>query len=180
MLRQIMTGLAVLALAACGSSPSGRAAEGQEVAAIQHREASEERAAPEFTMPTADEAAAAAAAAQAKAEEGVIYAGAGLNGGSLTLVMGETLRIELQSVPTAGYVWIIAEKPDFLELLREGGRPTDPAHQSLPGFTGGNHYLSFDFLPAAAGTGVIRLTEGRPWETDEPPMDEFTLTVTVP
>lgn len=135
---------------------------------------------PDYTMPTAEEAAAAAAAAQAKAEAGVIYAGAGQKGGSVTVPMGETLRIELQSVPTAGYVWVIAEQPDFLELVREGGRPTDPAHQNLPGFTGGNHYLSFDLKPVAAGTGVIQLTEGRPWETDEPPMDEFTLTVTVP
>lgn len=135
---------------------------------------------PEYTMPTPEEAAAAAAAAQAKAEEGVIYVGAGLNGGSVTVPMGETLRIELKSVPTAGYVWVIAEKPDFLDLKGEGGRPTDPAHQNLPGFTGGNHYLSFDLTPTAAGTGVIRLTEGRPWETDEPPMDEFTVTVTVP
>lgn len=130
-------------------------------------------------MPTPEEAAKAAADAQAAAESGVVYAGADKNGTEITMKTGETLRIELQSVPTAGYVWILAETPAFMTPAGEGGRPTDPAHQNLPGFTGGNHYLSFDFTASAPGTGKFRLTEGRPWETDEPPEDTYELTVTV-
>jgi len=130
-------------------------------------------------MPTAEEAAKAAADAQAAAEAGVVYAGYDKKGGEVALKVGETLRIELESIPTAGYVWILGETPAFMAPAGEGGRATDPAHQSLPGFTGGNHYLSFDFMAAAPGTGKFALTEGRPWESDEPPTDTFELTVTV-
>lgn len=134
---------------------------------------------PDFEMPTPEEAAAAAAEAQARAEEGVIYAGAGLKGGKVNVPLGETLRIELKTVPTAGYVWEITGQPDFLELTGTNTRGTDPAHQSLPGFTGGNHFMSFDLKASAPGQGVVHLKEARPWETDEPPMDTYTLTVTV-
>jgi predicted secreted protein len=129
-------------------------------------------------MPSEAEAAAAAAAAQAQAQADVIYAGAASKGGSVTVPPGKTLRIELVSVPTAGYVWEITAQPDFLELTGEAARPTDPAVQNLPGFTGGDHYLSFDFRAVSAGTGMIELAERRPWESDEPPMDTYTLTVT--
>lgn len=128
-----------------------------------------------------DEAAqtAAAEAAQAEAEAGVVYVGADKKGGEVSVPAGQTLRIELESVPTAGYVWQIAEKPDFLELTGENTRATNPALQSQPGFTGGNHYMSFDLKASAPGTGVVKLTEGRPWESDEPASDTFEVTVTV-
>lgn len=130
-------------------------------------------------MPSEEAQTAAAEAAQAEAEAGVVYAGAGDKGGAVSLPAGETLRIELETIPTAGYVWQIVEKPDFLELAGENTRATNPAMQNLPGFTGGNHYMSFDLTAAAEGSGVIKLTEGRPWETDETPSDTFELTVTV-
>ena len=130
-------------------------------------------------MPSEAAQAAAADAAQAAAESGVVYAGADDKGGAISLPPGETLRIELETIPTAGYVWQIVEKPDFLELAGENTRATNPALQNLPGFTGGNHYMSFDLRAAAEGSGVIKLTEGRPWETEETPSDTFDLTVTV-
>ena len=130
-------------------------------------------------MPGEDAEAAAAEAAQAEAEAGVVYAGEDKKGGGVSVPVGETLRIELETVPTAGYVWQIAEKPGFLELIGENTRPTNPALQSQPGFTGGNHYMSFDLKASAPGTGVVKLTEGRPWESDEPASDTFDVTVTV-
>lgn len=130
-------------------------------------------------MPTPEAAAKAAADAQAAAEAGVVYAGADKKGATVTMKTGETLRIELESVPTAGYVWAVDEQPAFMKQVAEGGRPTDPAHQNLPGFTGGNHYISFDFQPVQTGTGTFKLHEGRPWETDEPPEDTYELTVIV-
>lgn len=130
-------------------------------------------------MPGEDAQTAAAEAAQAKAEAGVVYAGADKKGGEVSVPAGETLRIELKTVPTAGYVWQIVEKPDFLELTGENTRATNPALQEQPGFTGGNHYMSFDLKASAPGTGVVKLTEGRPWESDEPASDTFEVTVTV-
>ncbi|PKP81197.1 MAG: hypothetical protein CVT79_11055 [Alphaproteobacteria bacterium HGW-Alphaproteobacteria-18] len=130
-------------------------------------------------MPSEEAQAAASVAAQAAAESGVVYAGAGKKGGEISLPAGETLRIELETIPTAGYVWQIVEQPDFLELTGENTRATNPALQSLPGFTGGNHYMSFDLKASAEGTGVVKMTEGRPWETGEAPESTYELTVTV-
>lgn len=130
-------------------------------------------------MPSEEAQAAASDAAQAEAEAGVVYAGADKKGGEISIPAGQTLRIELETVPTAGYVWQILEKPDFLQLAAENTRPTNPALQSLPGFTGGNHYMSFDLMASAKGTGVVKLTEGRPWETEEAPESTYELTVTV-
>lgn len=130
-------------------------------------------------MPGEEAQAAAAAEAQAAAEAGVVYVGEDKNGGEVSIPAGATLRIELETIPTAGYAWQIIETPDFLVLAGENTRATNPALQSQPGFTGGNHYMSFDFTASAEGAGVIKLTEGRPWETEEEPSDAFELTVTV-
>ena len=116
-----------------------------------------------------------------KLEDGTLYAGAGMNGKSVTMAVGDTLRVELESIPTAGYVWQVTDQPDFLEHVGDGMRATDPAVQNQPGYTGGNHYLSFDFRATAPGAGTLSLVEGRPWELEagEPPEGNFTLTVTV-
>lgn len=171
----IVAGFMGLGLAAC--STGEEAAPGEAPAA--ETDVSGETGMPEFEEPTADREASMKAEAQSQAEAGVVYAGADRKDGSVTVPLGETLRIELETVPTAGYVWAITEQPEFLELTGEGSRPTNPAFQNQPGVTGGNHYMSFDLKAASAGTGVIRLQEGRPWETDQEPMATYELTVTV-
>ena len=176
-MRLLLAGSAVLALGACCHTPR-IAADGTAPAAAEETAVEPSDYQPP-EMPTAEEAARAAADAQAAAEAGVVYAGIDKKGGEVALKVGETLRIELQSIPTAGYIWTLDEAPDFMTIAGEGGHPTDPAHQNLPGFTGGNHYLSFDFVATSAGKGKFRLTEGRPWESDEPPSDTYELTVTV-
>lgn len=122
---------------------------------------------------------AAAEAADRRAQEGVVYFSGGSDGTGTMLQRGATLRIELSTVPTAGYIWQVVSAPPFLELTGEGTRPTDPAAQDMPGFTGGNHYMSFDFYARSEGTGDIVLEERRPWEDDQPPSDTYTLTVSV-
>ena len=176
-MRLLLAGSAALALGACCHTPR-IAADGTAPAAAEETAVEPSDYQPP-EMPTAEEAARAAADAQAAAEAGVVYAGIDKKGGEVALKVGETLRIELQSIPTAGYVWTLDKAPDFMTLAGEGSRPTDPAHQNLPGFTGGNHYLSFDFVATSAGKGKFRLTEGRPWESDEPPAGTYELTVKV-
>lgn len=176
----MLAGALALGLAACAPAETEIDAGSIEPPAVDGE--AEETAMGEYEMgemPSEEAQAAAAEAAQAEAETGVVYAGADKKGGQISIPAGQTLRIELETVPTAGYVWQILEKPDFLALAAENTRPTNPALQSLPGFTGGNHYMSFDLKASAPGTGVVKLTEGRPWETEEEPMDAFELTVTV-
>ncbi|HAY07177.1 MAG TPA: protease inhibitor I42 family protein [Hyphomonas sp.] len=178
-MKRVIAASAALALSACGYFNKDKAADPVSPAAAEEETAVDPNEWQPPEMPSAEEAAKAAADAQAAAEAGVVYAGADKKGQTLSMKVGETLRIELESVPTAGYVWILKEAPAFMTPGGEGGRPTDPAHQNLPGFTGGNHYLSFDFTAAAPGTGKFTLHEGRPWESDEEPMDTYELTVTV-
>ena len=111
--------------------------------------------------------------------DGMLYAGADQNGGQIDMQVGQTLRIELESIPTAGYIWEIENQPAFLETVGEGVRPTDPEFQNQPGVTGGNHYLSFDLQAVAPGSATLHLVEHRPWEENEPPSDTWSLDVTV-
>lgn len=181
----MMAGALALGLAACTPSETEIDTGSVEPPAVDvaaGEEVTEEPGMGEYEMgemPSDEVQQAAADAAQAEAEAGVVYAGADQAGGNVSLASGETLRIELETIPTAGYVWQIVEIPDFLQVTGENTRATNPALQDLPGFTGGNHYMSFDLTASATGTGVVKLTEGRPWETEEEPMDTFELTVSV-
>lgn len=175
----IMVGALALGLAACAPEETAEIDTGNvEPPAVEEAEA-DMGDMDMGEIPNEDAQAATAAEAQAAAESGVVYAGEDKKGGEVSLTVGQVLRIELESVPTAGYVWQISEKPDFLELTGEATRPTNPAMQNQPGFTGGNHYMSFDLKAGAEGTAVVKLIEGRPWESDEPASDTYELTVTV-
>jgi predicted secreted protein len=99
--------------------------------------------------------------------DGMFYAGAEQDGGAVTLQVGQTLRIELESIPTAGYVWEIENQPDFLELVDEATRPTNPEFQNQPGVTGGNHFMAFDLKATATGKGTINMIDHRPWENGD-------------
>ncbi len=129
--------------------------------------------------PVAAEPVAEPDAAKSEKADGVVNAGADMNGKAVTMKVGETLFVELKSIPTAGYVWEVKTQPAFLELGGETTRPTDPERQNQPGFTGGNHYLGTYFKATATGTGKLEMIETRPWETDEPPIGEWSLDVTV-
>ncbi len=106
--------------------------------------------------------------------------GEAMNGAAVTVEVGGRFTLALQSIPTAGYVWQVIEQPEGLALVGEATRPTDPARQNQPGFTGGNHWMDFTFEAQAPFTGALRLVEARPWELEngQPPDDEFTLVVT--
>lgn len=174
----MLTGAVALGLAACAPEGTPVDAGDLDPPAVQADEVvAEEDVVTE--MPTQEAQDAAAAAAQAEAEAGVVYVGEDKKGTEVSVSEGQTLRLELESIPTAGYSWQILEKPDFLELTGEGSRPTNPALQNQPGFVGGNHYQSFDLKASAAGTGVIKLKESQPWDETTPANDTFEVTVTV-
>jgi len=111
-----------------------------------------------------------AACARAPAEpvtkmaDGMLYAGAEQDGSAVAMRVGQTLRVELETIPTAGYVWEIEDQPDFLELVAENTRPTHPEVQNQEGFTGGNHFMAFDLQATAPGKATIKMLNHRPWE----------------
>ena len=97
------------------------------------------------------------------------------DGRQLQLVRGDTLTVELESNPTTGYRWQIADagkngvlKAESVEFLApETDRCGAPGREKL------------SFVPAAAGETTLRLVYVRPWEKDQPPARSFRVTVSV-
>jgi inhibitor of cysteine peptidase len=99
------------------------------------------------------------------------------NGKTITVPVGSTFAVQLVGVPTAGYLWGVADKPAFLSDAKESGGNTTTA-QSQPGFTGGNHWEVFAFQATGAGQGVLKLEQRRPWEPKtEPATQTFSVTI---
>ena len=86
-------------------------------------------------------------------------------GAAITIKPGDSFQVKLESVPTAGYMWLVKSKPDFLEE-QEGVDmlATDPENQLQPGFTGGNHYVVRTYKATGIGKGQLELIEAREWE----------------
>lgn len=98
------------------------------------------------------------------------------DGETVSVRTGTKIAVSLIGVPTAGYAWGVEEAPAFLEAVGETGGPTS-TDQLQEGYAGGNHWEVFFFNVTAAGSGVLRLEQRRPWETDEAPMKTFSVTV---
>ncbi len=93
--------------------------------------------------------------------------------------LGETVRVRLRSVPTAGYVWRLAQPlPAFLAPAGEETLPTTP-QQREPGFVGGEHWLVFAYQANAVGSAKLVFHEGRPWELEAGGAPESVFTVTI-
>lgn len=97
-------------------------------------------------------------------------------GKTVPVRVGAKIAVELVGVPTAGYVWDIAEQPSFLLKTEEYGGPTSSA-QLQPGFAGGSHWEAFAFQVTDTGEGKLRLAQRRPWDDAEPPVATFEVTL---
>ncbi|MBI1339368.1 hypothetical protein GC169_04045 [bacterium] len=95
-------------------------------------------------------------------------------GKKIEIATGETLAVALVGVPTAGYLWSAGKTPDFLRAAGESGGPTSTA-QMLPGFAGGSHWEVLAFEVTGPGEGDLVLEQRRPWESDEPATDMFSV-----
>jgi predicted secreted protein len=102
--------------------------------------------------------------------------GAGQRGQVVQVRVGERFAVALVGVPTAGYLWAPVSPPSFLAQTGEASGPTTAA-QKQPGFAGGNHWEVLFFNATAPGRGELRLEQRRPWETDTPPAQTFSVTI---
>ncbi|HWA21769.1 MAG TPA: protease inhibitor I42 family protein [Caulobacterales bacterium] len=98
------------------------------------------------------------------------------NGKTVAVAVGSSFAVELVGVPTAGYLWKPSSTPDFLKETGTTGGPTTKA-QKQPGFAGGNHWEVTTFVVQRAGTGVLKFEQRRPWETNQPAADTFSVTI---
>lgn len=92
--------------------------------------------------------------------------------------VGQRFSITLESNPTTGYSWELAEPLDesILKLVSSEYKTLATTFPPPPG-TGGIEIWTFEALDR--GTTEISLKYVRPWETDVPPARERTLVVIV-
>ncbi len=102
--------------------------------------------------------------------------GADRAGQTVEVAVGQKFAVELIGVPTAGYLWALAQAPAFVSAAGEASGPTTEA-QTQPDFAGGNHWEVFMFTATAAGEGELVFEQRRPWESNEPPSNTFRVRI---
>lgn len=96
------------------------------------------------------------------------------SGSAITLQVGDTFEVVLDSNPTTGYGWVVSEQPDGVTVRSDDYSPPDT---SLVG-AGGVEVFVFDAV--AAGSGTLRLDYVRSFDDPAVPADtvEYDLTIT--
>jgi inhibitor of cysteine peptidase len=114
----------------------------------------------------------------AAADAGVVAVGMPQSGGSVALMRAQTLEIRLPAQFGTGASWRLASlEGDVLRLsdsrVESGAAEADAAQP------GAAETQVFVFLPVAAGSARVAFEYKRPWETEKPPEQVFTLSVSV-
>ena len=66
--------------------------------------------------------------------------------------------------------------PAFITRAGDASGPTISA-QNQPGYAGGNHWEVLMFAATGPGSGELVIEQRRPWETNEPPVHVFRVTI---
>lgn len=109
-------------------------------------------------------------------EDVAVHITAAQAGQTIEVGVNQRFAVELVGVPTAGYLWTPAEVPAFLTRAGEATGNTI-AEQSQPGYTGGSHWEVLMFAATAPGRGELVIEQRRPWESTEPAVDTFRVTI---
>jgi inhibitor of cysteine peptidase len=108
------------------------------------------------------------------AARGEITLGAQDNGSAVELAVGQALVIRLESNPTTGYSWQVAEIDGA--VLKQVGEAAFEAQSDLLGAPGAE---TLRFEASGSGQATLKLVYHRPWEKDVEPLETFTVAVTV-
>ncbi len=95
------------------------------------------------------------------------------DGGAVSVEVGTTLEVTLAGNPTTGYIWEVDQVDTA--VLAPVGDPEFTPDRDADG-AGGVEVLTFDAV--APGETILDLVNHRPFE-DEPPLETFSVTVTV-
>ncbi len=90
--------------------------------------------------------------------------------------IGEEFTIVVESTPSTGYLWRLAEQPDPNVVKSLGMKFEPPPRTGLVGAPGKEVWT---FRAEGAGQTVIRLEYVRPWEKGKPPARTETQQVIV-
>ena len=85
-------------------------------------------------------------------------------GGGTSVFVGEEFTLELESNPSTGYAWYVAEMDEDLIGLVSQTYP--PPLEDLPGAPGTERFI---FVAVGPGIGHLLLHYGRPWDPDGEP-----------
>lgn len=96
------------------------------------------------------------------------------NGSQIGLQVGETLALSLESNPTTGYGWEIAEIDEsiLVETFHE-------YEADSPAITGSGGQEVWRFEAQRSGSTTLRLEYRRPWEEGVEPIETFSVEVAV-
>lgn len=100
------------------------------------------------------------------------------NGAQVEIKSGHTLVISLESNPTTGYSWGIAEVDDA--ILKSQGDPQFVSSRPGEKIVGAGGWETFRFDARKSGQTRLKLVYRRPWEKDVAPVQTFEALVTVP
>jgi inhibitor of cysteine peptidase len=100
------------------------------------------------------------------------------NGSYVELDQGQILVVTLESNPSTGYRWEVVEpeQPTLKQIGEAEFRPSDQRKPPPPG-TGGTETLRFE--PQRSAETTLELVYHRPWESDEKPVQTFSVQVKV-
>lgn len=99
------------------------------------------------------------------------------NGKQVTLAIGQELTLALESNPSTGFAWEVADLN--AGLLVQVGDPEYKAPQSGAPLVGAAGTQVFHFKAKAAGQVELKLNYRRAWEKDVPPAKTYTVTLTI-
>lgn len=94
---------------------------------------------------------------------------------TITLKTGETFSVSLKGVPTAGYLWKIAEIDETMLKKLDEGKET----LTKPGLAGGASLFTWRFQTLGKGKCRLVLKHFRPWEGPEKASNTFSLKVEI-
>jgi len=97
------------------------------------------------------------------------------SGTSVTLEVGQQLKVALPSNPSTGYSWQVVSVPSCLESVGE----SEFESEAEEGVVGAGGTETFTFSGKESGTGSLELEYTRSWETGVEPEDAFAIDVTV-
>jgi inhibitor of cysteine peptidase len=96
------------------------------------------------------------------------------NGKTVEVTKGSDLKVVLESNPTTGYKWEVKEVD--ASILKQAGEAAYKADSDAVG-AGGKE--TFTFNAVGAGQTTLKMEYRRPWETEEPAVETFAITIVV-
>ena len=100
------------------------------------------------------------------------------NNGQVELQTGQTLVVSLQSNPSTGYTWEVAEVDDTL-LQSQGEAEYKAGKSGGEQLVGAGGTQTFRFTAAKVGETTLKLIYHRAWETDVEPVQTFSVQVKI-